>query len=239
MSIRILIITSILVAGQVGFLSTAWGQADDEIDLLLGGDHTDQEAPSPSLDDLKAQAASEEGLPEIGEDQLAHFVLDRGFYITGDLGMFLSFAGQRAHSNVQPHVAIRAGYDFSNMFSVEGVLGTSYVSQNPVPYSATRDFGLITFGAQGVVAFRPTDRFAIEPKLGAGMALLSPGPTAETYDLVPSSSSFAGYGLVGVDLKYLTLLTDFTAGLALDGYFILGPNIPAVSASLAVRYTFS
>jgi hypothetical protein len=52
------------------------------------------------------------------------------------------------------------------------------------------------------------------------------------------SSTFDPHLSGGVDLKYLTLLTDFSAGLSLTGYYILGANIPAASAAFVLRYTF-
>jgi len=45
--------------------------------------------------------------------------------------------------------------------------------------------------------------------------------------------------VIGVDFKYLTLLTNFTAGASINFYGFIGSYgfIPAISAAAVVRYT--
>ena len=96
------------------------------------------------------------------------------------------------------------------------------------------------FAVEGLASFRPTQRIAIEPKLGAGLTLLSPTPTDTANPCTDCGiSPIAPHAMAGVDIKYLTLLTDFSAGVSLNSYFVIGPNVLAVSGAFLVRYTFS
>jgi hypothetical protein len=206
-------------------------------------------APAVAPAGPTAETAAED-LPQIGEDQLAVFVLNRGFYANGDLGVFLTLGGVRGYSNVQPYVALKAGFDVGNYVSVQLALASGYssgnaLSQNDAPGAGgneTVNYGLFMIGAEVVGAIRPTARFAIEPRVGGGVARIDPQPTDPNIDLratdaksVPGLAPQVGGG---IDFKYLTLLTDFSAGLSLGGYFVIGPNIPAVSIAGSVRYTF-
>ena len=178
--------------------------------------------------------------------QLGIFVLQRGFYFSSDVGLFMSLGGENGYSEVQPYVAIKIGFDVNDTFSLELKLSHAYVSNNPISAhdrtNATvgeraSSFGLVGIGGGLVVALRPTARFAIEPNVGGGVTHLYP-PLTDPNNPLTTLGSFAPHVMGGVDLKYLTLLTDFSAGLSLAGMYVIGPNIPGVSASFVVRYTF-
>jgi hypothetical protein len=241
----------LLGALLVGFLLPFQVMAQDVDDDLFMED----EEESVSLDELQqAQADAEARDPnaQIGEDRLANFELDRGFYLSSDVGVLISLGGQVGYSNLQPFVSVRGGYDLSDMFSVQGSVSMGYISQNPIsPYddpSTVESFSgkkiasydMTMFAVEGLASFRPTERIAIEPKLGAGLTLLSPAPTDTANPCTECSMSVINsYVMAGVDIKYLTLLTDFSAGVSMNGYFVIGPNIIAVSGAFLVRYTFS
>jgi hypothetical protein len=88
-----------------------------------------------------------------------------------------------------------------------------------------------------VFAIRPTDRFAIEPKIGGGLTLMTPqvtdpeDPTQKLSPRVPHVST-------GIELKYLTLLTDFTVGAGVHLFYLVGPDVVSLAEMLTVRYTF-
>lgn len=186
----------------------------------------------------------DEDLPQIGEDdQLAVFELDRGLYFASDLGVFMSFAGTQGYSNIQPYLALHVGYDLSDMFSVQASMAGGYVSNNPISDNELAGGGLgvesyqmLNIGAEFVAALRVAQRFAIEPKLGGGIAHVTPSLT-DPNDNSAALPTINPQLTFGVDLNYLTLLTNFTAGASFTGYYVIGPNIPAVGAALHVRYT--
>lgn len=201
----------------------------DEIDDLMSEIEGSEEETSTDLGD-----ASLEILPEIGDsDQLAVFVLDRGFYFSSDVGVLINLGGVKKYSNVQPFISTTVGYDINEYFSGQAYLSQGYVSQNPLAEEdryGTADYSLTNMGAEVVGAWRPTPRFAMEGSFGAGLTRLNP--------LVANYGAWAPHVVGGVDFKYLTLLTDFTAGIALNGYMVLNPQILAISTAAVVRYTF-
>lgn len=212
---------------------SAQGRVEDTTDeALIGGDEG-------------AVEQRHEDRPGIGEGRLAVFELQRGFYLSSDLGVFMTFGGTQSHSNAQPFLSVKAGFDIGDDLSVQVALSAGYSSGNPIsendlPGAGGREvaaFGLFNAGAELVAAIRPRERLAIEPKIGGGLTVLSPVPTDPSNidaSVGPTHPHISG----GVDLKYLTLLTDFTAGVSLTGYFIVGPNIRAGAAAFDVRYTF-
>ena len=85
----------------------------DEIDDIMS-EIESEDGPPESTDPGEEQVI----LPEIGEeDQLAVFVLDRGFYFASDLGVLINVGGTRGNSNVQPFMSIILGYDVDEIFS--------------------------------------------------------------------------------------------------------------------------
>ena len=247
MSPRVYWLGALLVGLLLPFQTMAQDLDDD--DLFSDSEET------VSLDELKqAQAEAEARDPnaQIGEDRLANFELDRGWYLSSDVGVLISLGNQAGYSNLQPFVSVRGGYDLSDMFSVQGSISMGYISQNPIsayddpstPESYTgkkiASYDMTMFAVEGLASFRPTQRIAIEPKLGAGLTLLSPTPTDTANPCTDCGMSpLAPHAMAGVDIKYLTLLTDFSAGVSLNSYFVIGPNVLAVSGAFLVRYTFS
>ena len=243
MSPRVYWLGALLVGLLLPFQTMAQDLDDDDL-------FSDEE--TVSLDELKqAQAEAEARDPnaQIGEDQLANFELDRGWYLSSDVGVLISLGNQAGYSNLQPFVSVRGGYDLSDMFSVQGSVSMGYISQNPVSEwdvqgnfqgKQIASYDMTMFAVEGLASFRPTQRIAIEPKLGAGLTLLSPTPTDTANPCTDCGiSPIAPHAMAGVDIKYLTLLTDFSAGVSLNSYFVMGPNILAVSGAFLVRYTFS
>lgn len=187
------------------------------------------------------QKSTVQPLPEIGTDQLAVFVLQRGIYVTTNLGAFFTFGGKRGYSNIQPYMAIKAGVDLNNWLSVQLAGATGFSSGNAInnsnqPGVGITSYSMFNLGAEVVGSFRPTERFAIEPVLGGGMTRINPA----LYSSIDGKtySAYTGHINGGVELKYLTLLTDFSAGASLMGYYIFGVNVPAMSIAFTLRYTF-
>ncbi len=212
-------------------LAFAQGAADEEAPPAPTGAQTGGEGqPAPDIG---------------GEDQLAVFKLNRGFYFSSDLGLFMTLGGFRGYSNVQPYLSLTAGFDLNEFISLQAYMSHGYSSGNPISVNdtpnaggqVTTSYGMLNGGAGVVFALRPTERFALEPKVGGGITKIYPQLT-DPNDPGATLSPTAPHLSFGLDLKYLTLLTDFTAGVSLTGYYVLGPNIPAAAAAFVVRYTF-
>jgi hypothetical protein len=252
-------LAGLLCATLVALPHGAWAQddIDAEIEKALAADDDKKpaaksaaaaESPAAPAAEPAAPATGEaEELPQIGEDQLAVFVLQRGFYLAGDLGFLMTFGGTRGYSNVQPYVALKAGFDINDYLGAQVSVSSGYSSGNPLSDNDAGlgtqgqeviNYSLFSFGAELVGALRPTERFAIEPRVGGGMTRIHPAP----HDPGDPSAFIPGmlpHASAGFDFKYLTLLTDFTAGVSLTGYFLFGPKlIPAGAAAFVVRYTF-
>jgi hypothetical protein len=223
-----------VVAIALSLAAPAWA-GDDDIENAL------EKTAAPGAPAKK----QEEILPEIGEDKLQDFVLERGVYFTGDIGLFESFGGVQGVSNIQPYMQLAAGFDINNFVSVQIAFATGYVSQNPVSANdlpaaggnETTNYGLMMLGGEVVGALRPTARFAIEPKVGGGISFINPEITspADTRTSLGPTSPHVAFGL---DFKYLTLLTDFTAGISVTGYYLVTPSVLCLAEAFVVRYTF-
>jgi len=213
---------------SLSLMTPALGWADEIDDLMSEIESSEEETLTGG------EGASLEILPEIGDsDQLAVFVLDRGFYFSSDVGVLINLGGVNKHSNVQPFISTTIGYDVNEYLSGQVYLSQGYVSQNPLAEEdryGTADYSLTNMGGEVVGAWRPTARFAMEGSLGAGLTRLNP--------LVSNYGAWAPHVVGGMDFKYLTLLTDFTAGIAINGYMVLNPRILAISTAAVVRYTF-
>lgn len=210
----------------------------------------DKVEPAASAEGAAAPAA--EGAPaevpakiDDAEDRLANFVLQRGAYVSADLGMFVAFGGLAGNSNAQPFLALHAGFDINDYFSVQATMSGGYVSGN-APSEAddpnaggqqVQSYDLLNFGGEIVASYRPTERFALEPRFGGGVTRNNPAFT-DPNDVTVVMSTVNPHIVAGLDLEYLTLLTDFSAGASFTFYYILGPNIPALGSALSVRYTF-
>ncbi len=238
----------------------AQGSIEDEIDAALSGGSKPKAPPAgeaaaapaepaatPEAETEAEAEAEEEALPQIGEDQLAVFVLQRGFYVSGDLGILMTFGGTRGYSNLQPYVGVKAGFDINDFIGVALAISSGYSSGDPlsdndaglgVAGQEVINYGLFSFGAEVIGSFYPNERFAIEPKLGGGMTRIHPTPH-DPDDPNAYIPGFLPHVAGGVDFKYLTLLTDFIAGVSLTAYYIIGPKpILAGAGAFVVRYTF-
>lgn len=193
-----------------------------------------------------AASAAADGPVDLEADQLAVFVLQRGAYVRSDMGVFMTLGGRRGYSNAQPYLGLAGGWDLDDRWSLQLTLANGYASGNPVsanndprvvgPHAAV-SYGLLMVGGEAVLALRPRERVAIEPRLGAGVTWLS-SPLAAANDAHVTLSGTSPHIAAGVDIKYLTLLTDFAAGVSLTSYFVTAPRILAVGLAGVVRYTF-
>lgn len=207
-------------------------------------EEAEQDIPPAFRDDEVDTTPPAEDLPTIGEeDQLAVFELDRGVYVSSDLGVFFTFGGAAGSSSLQPYMAVHAGFDIGDYLGVQASIAGAFVADNP-PSDAELQLGgqqvtsyqMINLGAELVASLRPFQRLAIEPKLGGGIAYITPSLTDPTLP----SATLSGVNpqlTYGVDIKYLTLLTGFTAGASFTGTYVLGPDIPGLGVAFHVRYT--
>jgi len=198
-------------------------------------------------------------IPESGEDKLQEFELQRGFYASGDLGIFITLSGVRPPSKLQPYMGIKAGYDLNDFLGVQLSISSGYNSSNPandyddpLQYTASQggraiqDFSLLNLGGELVFSLRPIERLAIEVKGGGGITNVYPEITDA--DAAAGGGMSAGGTVVyaawqphvtgGVDFKYLTLLTGFNAGATLQAYYLPTPGVLGMAIALGVRYTF-
>ena len=189
--------------------------------------------------------AGEPVAADAGQDRLAVFVLQRGLYLGSDLGVFQTLGGTHGYSSPEPYVAVRLGYDLARDVSLQLGVAQGWASGNPISRydqadGAGRrvgDYAMLLAGGEVVVALRPSERVAFEPRLGAGAAYVYPALT-DPGDPSRALPGVCPYLVAGLDLKYLTLLTDFSAGAGITFYYVLGARIPAIAESLSVRYTF-
>lgn len=187
--------------------------------------------------------------PGSESDKLAVFTLHRGFFVGSSIGIFESLGGLRGISNPEPHVAIRLGFDINDILTLQAVVQANYVANNPISKNdkagaggkEVESYGLMNLGVEGVVALRLMERVALEPRVGVGGAFFDPQPTdpnVSTPSTTTTMSRTHPFVSVGADLKYLTLLTGFDAGLSLTFYYIVGANVLGLAESLSLRYTF-
>jgi len=245
---------------MVTFSSDALAQDDDDMDSFFSDTPAPQSAPAaaPRAEDSQESAAPsrapvspEEEMAAVEQDvdvdRLAIFVLQRGFYVSSDLGVFFTLAGESGISNAQPYLSVRVGYDINDFIGGELQISGGYAANNPpspgddplqsINGQQSASYGLVNASGVLVLAFRPSERFALEPRLGGGLSMVNPALTSPNDELATLSTTLP-HIMGGVDFKYLTLLTDFTAGLGVTAYYVLQANVPAVAASFIVRYTF-
>jgi hypothetical protein len=181
------------------------------------------------------------------EGQLANFRLQRGWYVGADFGTFFTIGDTKGISNVQPYLALRLGYDLTDNFSLQLTGSAGYVSNNPLSVydepdktpngTSVTSYDLLNLTAEAVYALRVTSRFAIEPKAGIGVSRINPLPT----DPKNSGVLLRRENLVivgGVNFNYLTLLTDFSAGISANAYVLPSPGIVGLGLAVTLRYTF-
>lgn len=190
------------------------------------------------------QAAAPDGADD---DKLANFTLQRGLYVGADFGTFISLGDTAGVSNLQPYVALHLGYDLSNNLSLQATASAAYVAENPISDlddpavtpggTGVTSYDLLNVTGELVYALRLTQRFALEPKVGAGFSRINPLPTdPDNPEFLVKRMNLALVG--GLGFTYLTLLTDFSAGIAATFLVLPGPGIVGLGTSFSVRYTF-
>lgn len=183
------------------------------------------------------------------------FVFKQGFYTQSDLGGFFRIGGYTinqdsggvpdqavATSQLQPFIGLSAGYDLFSWLGIQASFGTGFVA-NAAPYpnkspNVPRDYGL-TFLDLGVVGqYYFLDRLAVALKLSGGATLMTPEPDVNEPNL-------GGNALVGVGIRWASLLPDTFVGI--DGNFHAAflPDsgggmlfIPGFSFAPVIKYVF-
>ena len=212
----------------------------------------DTETPPP-------KAVSDEGPVE-------NFEMERGLYLSGNLGVFLTFAGVRANSNIQPYESINFGYDLNDMFSLEFSVSFGHSSSN----ARLQTEGTASADCGGGLDAEVPDTPIYDQRLNGGLGGCSSYPdftlsmgqlsfiaSIHLDDRIalevkaggggtfgtprPGSSSQGSIGGNvggGLGIRYLTLLTDFTVGVEATFTYHFPWGIPALAVSPVVRYTF-
>jgi hypothetical protein len=181
------------------------------------------------------------------EGKLARFVLQRGLYVGADFGTFVTLGDTKGISNLQPFIGLRIGYDLSDNLSLQLTGSAAYVADNPISDyddpattpdgTGVTSYDLLNATADLVYALRITERFAIEPKVGAGVSRINPLPTdPDDPTLLVSRANLVIDA--GLGFTYLTLLSDFSAGLSATAYIVPRPGIVGLATAFTVRYTF-
>lgn len=171
------------------------------------------------------------------------FELQRGLYVSSDLGFFMVFGGaNKAVSNLQPYVGLNLGYDINHWFSWQIHAGRGFAASSPRSaaqdqQNRIRDFSFTNILTGPIVWIMLMERLALEIKAQGGVAILDPVPLEAAIDGVAVNGVVPVVG-GGVSLKYLTLLTDFTLGLDFTFNYLLSVNIPALQITPSIRYTF-
>lgn len=236
-----------------------------ERDRAFGSDDDDEEeeapdratpvpiAPAPSGDRVPPAFRDEEEreaapvpdqLPEIGQDdRYANFELERGGYFSSELGFFFTLGGAAGTSNAQPFLAVHAGFDINDFLSAQATMMGAFIADNPpsenelqVNGQNVSSYQMLNLGVELVASYRPFERLALEPKLGGGIAHITPTLTdpSNPSEVLGTVNPQLTYGM---DFTYLTLLTGFTAGASFTGTYVFGPGIPGFGFGLHVRYT--
>lgn len=229
-------------------------------------------APAEAVDTAKAAAPAEEVKDE-------PFQIRRGFFAEADLGVYFTFGGRNTNdvnpenpfpkkgiSNVQPYLALTAGYDLvhSEGFALSaglrlgagysggagrvddseltGLQGSADDAKATIASVSTKpsDFAVIEMGAALAAAIFVSQRVAITVKADGGIAAVDPNPTAYAADPGAASATFAPIIGGGLGVEYFTLLNDFSVGLDLRFAMVLvsGSSIPSASISAPIKYTF-
>jgi hypothetical protein len=246
-------VLSLIVLLGTSFAQDGWAKSDEEgVDDIESALMDSLEDSEPS----EQEVVSNEEQPEIGEDELQVFVLDRGYYVSSDLGVLMTLSSysdpnctpgfncSRGYGNVTPYMSIKGGVDINDFLSAQINISTGYSSGNPVSLADHKtsggdpihNYGLFNMGLEAVGALRPTKRLAFELKAGGGLTVIDP---LLSVDSATKYGALNAHVVAGLDIKYLTLLTHFTAGLTVNFYGILGEFgfIPALAFGGSVRYT--
>jgi hypothetical protein len=236
MLVRIRPLASLMVCAAFVFVSTA--------SLVVNAQPSAPEASDKEEEEEEEKPSA--GTAELPADPTGKlyekFEVDRGFFISADIGLVWAFGGaERSISNTQAYVGLNIGYDFSKWFSWQVHAGRGFAASSPRSSNQIdriRDFGWTNVLTGPVVWILIWERLAIELKAQGGIAIMDPVPLEAAVDGIALSVVAPTVG-GGLGLKYMTLLTDMTIGLEVTFNYMIGPNVPALNvAPLAVRYTF-
>ncbi|OGQ22211.1 MAG: hypothetical protein A2138_08535 [Deltaproteobacteria bacterium RBG_16_71_12] len=227
--------------------------------LLLAAD--DEEKPAEG-DEPKEESTA---LPDkevkvggavIGESMggATGFVFKQGFYTQSDLGGFFRLGGFTPSaecdpgvnckavltSQAQPYIGLSIGYDLMQWLGIQLSFGTGFVA-NAAPYgdapNSPRDYGVTTLDVGLIASYYFLDRLAVALKLMGGGTFLTPEP-----DL--GEPWYGGNALVGLGVRYATLLPDTFVGLDVNFHGAFAPAssgllfIPAFSIAPVIKYVF-
>ncbi len=234
-------IISWVVVGSLLVSTTAF--AADDVKSKASGNTSDDDLvgnfDAPKKEEA-APAAKVETAPKKEGDKLAVFVLEKGWYLSTDLGVFFTFGGSRGYSSTQPYMMLKAGYDITDYLAIQLVLGAGFSADNAAnkAQGGPSNYGIYILNPELVYSLRPLERLEIRLRAGAGMAILTPAPVDPNNPRNGTLSAVNAQLSGGVDFVYLTLLTDFSAGVSTTGYYVMGPNVTALSAGAFLKYTF-
>lgn len=190
------------------------------------------------------------------------FKIKRGFFVSSDLGVFLTFGGRntnnpmlpsRPTSNIQPHLGIVAGYDIFHTDSFDFSLGLRFAMglsggagrvtaaelTDPEATTKSNDFSVIEAGAEVGLGFLLTDRLALTFKADGGAGIVDPDPSTTAGVAGAGGATFATTFGVGLGIEFFTLLNDFSIGFTMRFQGVLVDGlIPGASFTIPIKYTF-
>ncbi len=208
-----------------------------------------------------APKASAEGAAKDGSETKTEYVIRRGFFAVGDLGVFVTLGGvntnsvelnSRSTSNLQPYIGATFGYDVFSTSSFDlalglrlamglnGGAGRADVTEGSAANTKSNDYSIQEIGAAIDLGFLVTERFGLTLKLHGGAGFVTPDPTLTADDPNAGKAVFAPVvgGQFGVELY--TLLNDFSIGIQAGfvGAIVNGEFIPGLSGTIPIKYTF-
>jgi len=219
-----------LFATMIQFLNVTAG--DSERTATPSADQHSTENPTPQLP------------PDPSGKLYQKFEMQRGFYISSDVGVMLVFNGAASvTSTAEPYIGLNIGYDFNRWLSWQIHAGRGFAAsaaRTSNEDARIRDFSFTNVMSGPIVWLRVWERLAIELKAQAGISIFDPVPVESSQDSVSNLALSVVQPIVGggIALKYLTLLTDFTLGLEVTFNYIIPTAIPMIAISPTVRYTF-
>lgn len=227
--------------------------------LLAADDPTDEEKPADEPAESSTNLPDKEvevGGAVVGESMggATGFVFKQGFYTQSDLGGFFRLGGFTPSQNcdpgvncepvltsqTQPYIGLSIGYDLMQWLGVQLSFGTGFVA-NAAPYSdapnSPRDYGVTMLDVGLVASYYFLDRLAVAIKLMGGGTFLTPEPDLD-------EPWYGGNALVGLGIRYATLLPDTFVGIDANFHAAFTPSssgmlfIPAFSFAPVIKYVF-
>lgn len=228
--------------------------------LLLAAE--DEEKPADSDEPKEESTALPDSEVKVGGAVVGEsmggatgFVFKQGFYTQSDLGGFFRLGGFTPGGNcdpgvncepvltsqMQPYIGLSLGYDLFQWLGIQLSYGTGFVA-NAAHYSdqpnSPRDYGVTSLDLGLVASYYFLDRLAVALKLMGGATFLTPEP-----DL--GEPWYGGNALVGLGVRYATLLPDTFVGLDANFHAAFAPSsggamvfIPAFSFAPVIKYVF-